>query len=83
MEWYKAESNVAPAIVDATSSPTTVFVRQNIEQKEVEDEEGNKQIVFTYEERKLSKEEYALEVALKGNANVEFLMMMNEGEFDE
>lgn len=51
-----------PEEIDRTSSPTTVYLRRNIEQveKEVEDSNGDVQTVteWRYEEREMTVEEY-------------------------
>ena len=53
-----------PLEVDAVSSPTTVYLRKNINQTEISSEEGSGRM-WEYEEAQLSKEEYEeyLEVA--------------------
>lgn len=51
-----------PEEIDRTASPTTVYLRRNIEQveKEVEDSNGDVQTVteWRYEEREMTVEEY-------------------------
>ena len=53
-----------PLEVDAVSSPTTVYLRKNINQTEISSEEGSGRM-WEYEEAQLTKEEYEeyLEVA--------------------
>jgi len=53
-----------PDEVDTTSSPTTVYLRRNIQQKEITQNEETI-TVWAYEEAQLTKEEYEeyLEVA--------------------
>nr|DAS29483.1 MAG TPA: hypothetical protein [Caudoviricetes sp.] len=53
-----------PLEVDAVSSPTTVYLRKNINQTEISFEEGSGRM-WEYEEAQLTKEEYEeyLEVA--------------------
>ena len=53
LNFIKSQSSVKPDLVDTTSSKTTVYVRRDIE--EVEIENG---IKYTYEEAKLTKDEY-------------------------
>ncbi len=51
MTYYKVTANDYPKIIDNTSSPTTVYLRKNIEAVEVEDiETGNKRTEYHYEE---------------------------------
>lgn len=59
MNYYKSISNDRPQAVDNTSSPTTVYLRKNIEAVEIEDvETGNKRTEYRYEEATISKDEY-------------------------
>lgn len=59
MNYYKAISNDRPQVVDNVSSPTTVYLRKNIQAVEVEDiETGNKRIEYHYDEAAISKDEY-------------------------
>ena len=53
LNFIKSQSSVKPDLVDTTSSKTTAYVRRDIE--EVETENG---IKYTYEEAKLTKDEY-------------------------
>ena len=46
-----------PDEVDTTSSPTTVYLRRNIQQKEITQDEETI-TVWAYEEAQLTKEEY-------------------------
>ena len=49
-----------PEEVDRTSSPTTVYLRRNIEQVEIPVSEGSEETVtqWQYEEKEMSVEEY-------------------------
>ncbi len=59
MNYYKSISNDRPQTVDNTSSPTSVYLRKNIEAVEIEDvETGNKRIEYHYDEAAISKDEY-------------------------
>ena len=59
MTYYKAISNDRPQAVDNLSSPTTVYLRKNIQAVEVEDvETGNKRTEYHYDETAISKDEY-------------------------
>lgn len=56
--WYISESNAEPAEFEAASSQTTVYQRRNIHrvQREREDEKYD---IWEYEERKMTRLEYA------------------------
>lgn len=54
----QGSQSTKPTEVDTHSSPTTVYLRRNIEQIEVEDEMG-KTTMWQYEEREMTKEEYS------------------------
>lgn len=58
MVYYKTVSDNKPQIVDNLSSPTTVYLRKNIQAVEVEDETGNKRTEYHYDEAAISKDEY-------------------------
>lgn len=59
MNYYRAISNDRPQAVDNLSSPTTVYLRKNIQAVEVEDiETGNIRTEYHYEEAAISKDEY-------------------------
>lgn len=58
-EWYKAESMDKPEEWDTASSPTTVYQRKNITEQTRKDESGDDLICYAYDERTMSREEYA------------------------
>lgn len=59
MNYYRAISNDRPQAVDNLSSPTTVYLRKNIQAVEVEDiETGNIRTEYHYEEAAINKDEY-------------------------
>lgn len=70
LNFYNSESSVKPVELDETSSKKVVYIRKNITKttKTVEDQEtaedGNvtesSYTVYTYEEAKVSKEDYEL-----------------------
>lgn len=73
MTYYKVTANDYPEIIDNTSSPTTVYLRKNIETVEIEDvETGNKRTEYHYEEAAISKDEYIdiLRVQIEDNEAV-------------
>lgn len=66
LNFIKSQSSVRPDLVDTTSSKTTVYVRQNIVEKEKAVENTNSEdndttstnVFYEYDEAKLTKEEY-------------------------
>ena len=58
--WYNGESSIYPALVDTTSSKKWVYVRRNIEEHEREDEQGIKEIFYSFEETKIPKDVWAI-----------------------
>ena len=66
LNFVKSQSSVKPDLVDSTSSKTTVYVRQNIVEKEKAVENTNSEdndatsttVFYEYDEAKLTKEEY-------------------------
>ena len=66
LNFIKSQSSVKPDLVDTTSSKTTVYVRQNIVEKEKAVENTNSEdndaiptvMFYEYDEAKLTKEEY-------------------------
>ncbi len=66
LNFIKSQSSVKPDLVDSTSSKTTVYVRQNIVEKEKAIENTNSEdndatsttVFYEYDEAKLTKEEY-------------------------
>lgn len=66
LNFIKSQSSVKPDLVDTTSSKTTVYIRQNIVEKEKTVENTNSEdndatsatVFYEYDEVKLTKEEY-------------------------
>ena len=66
LNYVKSQSSVKPDLIDTTSSKTTVYVRQNIVEKEKAVENTNSEdndatsttVFYEYDEAKLTKEEY-------------------------
>ena len=92
LNYIKSQSSVKPDLVDTTSSKTTVYVRQNIVEKEKtventnsEDNDTTPTIVFyEYDEAKLTKEEYQeylkeLEIIdiQKQRADIDYIALMS------
>ena len=58
--WYEGTSSVYPSLVDTTSSKKWVYVRRNIEEHEREDDEGIKEIFYSFEETKMPKDVWVI-----------------------
>ena len=58
--WYEGTSSVYPSLVDTTSSKKWVYVRRNIEEHEREDDEGIKEIFYSFEETKIPKDVWVI-----------------------
>ena len=57
--WTERTALERPAELDTTASQFMVYERRNIRQVEQEDMEGNKSLVWSFQERVLTKAEYA------------------------
>ena len=85
LNFIKSQSSVKPDLVDATSSKTTVYIRQNIVENIKTDEMSGKETVFyEYEEAKLTKAEYKeylkeLEIIdiQKQRADIDYIALMS------
>ena len=69
--WYTAESGIKPLEIDTSSSKKFVYLRRNITEEQREEE-----LIYTYEEQKITKQEYALYLSEKNQADIEYLSMM-------
>ena len=69
LNYIKSQSSIKPDLIDTTSSKTSVYIRQNIVEKEktVVDTDGKNSdesdavsttVFYEYDEAKLTKEEY-------------------------
>lgn len=76
LEFHKSESTSIPELIDMVSSPTTVYIRKNI-QEETRIENEEEYIIYTYDEAILTKEEYAIYLAEVNVANIDYLSMMD------
>lgn len=56
----QSEGTHYPQVVDKESSPTTIYVRENIEERQREGEGGEAQTYYTYTEKQFTKEEYRI-----------------------
>ena len=85
LDYIKSQSSGKPDLVDATSSKTTVYIRQNIVENIKTDEMSGKETVFyEYEEAKLTKAEYKeylkeLEIIdiQKQRADIDYIALMS------
>lgn len=84
LTFYTSESDSMPEELDTESSPTTVYIRQNIHEEERPDEmTGETRIVYVYDEAKISRSEYNEYVIGKTMADLEFLYMMTGVDYLE
>ena len=91
LNFIKSQSSVKPDLVDTTSSKTTVYVRQNIVEKEKAVENTSEDncaastaVFYEYDEAKLTKEEYQeylkeLEIIdiQKQRADIDYIALMS------
>ena len=92
LNYIKSQSSVKPDLVDTTSSKTTVYIRQNIVEKEKTVENTNSEdndatsatVFYEYDEAKLTKEEYQeylkeLEIIdiQKQRADIDYIALMS------
>ena len=85
LNYVKSQSSVKPDLVDATSSKTTVYIRQNIVENIKTDEmSGEETVFYEYEEAKLTKAEYKeylkeLEIIdiQKQRADIDYIALMS------
>lgn len=73
--WYKSESNIMPVPIDTVSSKKYIYLHDNI-QTETREEET----IYIYDECKLTRDEYAVYLAEKNRADIEYIAMMQEVE---
>lgn len=57
-EWKTVHGDNAPALIDTTSSATTVYERRNVREETVEISEGVTVQGYVYEERTYTMQEY-------------------------
>ena len=85
LNYIKSQSSVKPELIDTISSKTTVYLRKNIIEIEVLNEDDTTTIFYEYDEAKLTKEEYQkylkeLEIIdiQKHRADIDYLFMVME-----
>lgn len=81
--YYDSESMSEPELIDLDSSPTTVFVRKDIEEKtRTEEETGEVITYYSYKEAKIPKTEYNAYMNEKNQADIEYLYMMEGFDYE-
>lgn len=79
LNWKQVEGTQAEEPSELEAGRTTVYLRRNIEQTEKEDADGNAITVWSYEEAKLTIEEYAEYVADTEAPSVQLMMQQISG----
>lgn len=59
-DWHEAISDDSPKLIDLTTSPTTVYLRKNVQKKNVKDDKGVERTEYHYQEKELTPIEYAM-----------------------
>lgn len=75
MQRRRSESTVFPETLDLTSSPTTVYVRENIMAEE-RGEGSTKVTMYVYDETEYSREEYGRLVLAQSRADIDYIAIM-------
>lgn len=75
MQRRRSESTVFPETLDLTSSPTTVYVRENIVAEE-RGEGSTKVTMYVYDEVEYSREEYGRLVLAQSRADIDYIAIM-------
>lgn len=77
-DWKKVQGSMVekPAEFDTESSPTTVYQRRNIKRVSVEGTDGKTTLVWEYEERTMSRTEYAAIINEITNSKIEYIAAM-------
>ena len=75
-KWYNGESTVNPALIDTNSSKKYVYVRRNVEQHERENEHGETETYYTFEEYKIPKDVYS--IFEKQRSDIDYIAMMTD-----
>ncbi|MBR4419600.1 MAG: hypothetical protein IKT32_01850 [Clostridia bacterium] len=84
LNWKNQESLNKPAVIDATMSKKAVYIRQNIQEVEVETTDGEKQLKYVYQEAQVAAEDFNLYIeSLKASgvdttpAGLEYQLKLN------
>lgn len=85
--YNKSRSNVMPQLIDITSSKTSVYIRKDVVEVEETDTDGNKYIMYEYDEAVVTKDEYQAYLNEKNDiaitqqrADIDFIAAMNNIE---
>lgn len=85
--WYRSESTVKPLEVDTTTSKKYIYLRKNIEESQMKNDDGESYTVFNYDEAKLTQEEYEIYLkeitATQTLDNIETLKAENESLLEQ
>ena len=80
MDWYKAQSDTMPELVDTVSSSAVNYMRKNITEKTIEIY-GETKTVYEYDEIKVPKDEWLVfQQTLDNEANIDYIAMMLDVE---
>ena len=85
-DWHEVISDNSPVLIDTASSPTTVYLRKNVQRKTVTDWDGTTRIEYHYDERELTPIEYAgmwSEENANTLAKLEYVAMMADVDLEE
>jgi len=78
IKWFKTESTIRPKEIDTLSSPTTVYLRKNIQEIEREDFNEQKTIIYKYDEAALTFTEYQTYLIEKQKSEIDYIAMMSD-----
>ena len=85
--WYRSESKVRPLEVDTTTSKKYIYLRTNIEEVQMRNDDGESYTIFNYDEAKLTPEEYEIYLkeitATQTLDNIETLKAENESLLEQ
>lgn len=77
-------SDKRPSLLDTDSSPTTVFIRRNIETfEEYFSETDETKIMYRFEEASMPVTDYINYVTEKNKADIEYVFMMEGLDYEE
>lgn len=91
-DWKKVQGSQEekPAEFDTTSSEVVVYQRRNIQRVKVTNPDGTTTELWEYEEREMTREEYAIVVAEsqqeridKNRSDIDFISAMTDVDLDE
>ena len=83
IKWIKSESTIRPQEIDTLSSPTTVYLRKNIQEIEKKDFNEQKTIIYEYDEAALTITEYQIYLIEKQNSEIDYIAIMSGIDLEE